>query len=213
MTQTPSPSSSSLDIGEAFRAGWRGFTANIGPLIVVALIVWVVTGAVNWLSTDTTGIIRFLASVVSFFLGQLIAIVWISLALAIIDGRPISGESLLPDGSTLISYIIASLVFSVMFAVGLVLLIIPGIIVAVVFGLYGWALVDKGLDPIGSLRESSRLTAGRRGQLFLFVLLAIGLNILGLLALIVGVLITSAVTLIAAGHVYRQLDGSLQPAA
>ena len=213
MTQTPSPSSSSLDIGEAFRAGWRGFTANIGPLIVVALIVWVVTGAVNWLSTDTTGIIRFLASVVSFFLGQLIAIVWISLALAIIDGRPISGESLLPDGSTLISYIIASLVFSVMFAVGLVLLVIPGIIVAVVFGLYGWALVDKGLDPIGSLRESSRLTAGRRGQLFLFVLLAIGLNILGLLALIVGVLITSAVTLIAAGHVYRQLDGSLQPAA
>lgn len=209
MTQTPSPS---LDIGEAFRAGWRGFTANIGPLIVVALVVWVVTGAVNWLSTDTTGFIRFLASVVSFFLGQLVAIVWISLALAIIDGRPVSGESLLPDGSTLISYIIASLIFSVMFAVGLVLLIIPGIIVAVVFGLYGWALVDKGLDPIGSLRESSRLTAGRRGQLFLFVLLAIGLNILGLLALIVGVLITSAVTLIAAGHVYRQLDGSLQPA-
>ena len=207
------PPSSSLDLGEAFRAGWRGFTANIGPLIVVALVVWVVTGAVNWLSTDTTGIIRFLASVVSFFLGQLVAIVWIALALAIIDGRPISGESLLPDGSTLISYIIASLIFSVMFVFGLVLLIIPGIIVAVVFGLYGWALVDKGLDPMASLRESSRLTAGHRGQLFLFVLLAIGLNILGLLALIVGVLITSAVTLIAAGHVYRQLDGSLQPAA
>lgn len=208
MTQTPSPS---LDIGAAFRAGWRGFTANIGPLIVVALVVWIVTGAVNWLSTDTTGIIRFLASVLSFFLGQLVAIVWISLALAIIDGRPISGESLLPDGSTLISYVIASLVFSVMLFVGLVLLIIPGLIVAVVFGVYGWALVDKGLDPIGSLRESSRLTAGRRGQLFVFLLAAIGLNILGLLALVVGVLITSAVTLIAAGHVYRQLDGSLQP--
>lgn len=208
MTQTPSPS---LDIGAAFRAGWRGFTANIGPLIVVALVVWVVTGAVNWLSTDTSGIVRFLASVLSFFLGQLVAIVWISLALAIIDGRPISGESLLPDGSTLISYVIASLVFSVMLFVGLVLLIIPGLIVAVVFGVYGWALVDKGLDPIGSLRESSRLTAGRRGQLFVFILAAIGLNILGLLALVVGVLITSAVTLIAAGHVYRQLDGSLQP--
>jgi uncharacterized membrane protein len=207
------PPSSSLDLGEAFRAGWRGFTANIGPLIVVALVVWVVTGAVNWLSTDTTGIIRFLASVVSFFLGQLVAIVWIALALAIIDGRPISGESLLPDGSTLISYIIASLIFSVMFVFGLVLLVIPGIIVAVVFGLYGWALVDKGVEPMASLRECCRLTAGHRGQRCVFVLLAIGLNILGLLALIVGVLITSAVTLIAAGHVYRQLDGSLQPAA
>lgn len=209
MTQTPS---SSLDIGGAFRAGWRGFTANIGPLIIVALIVWVITGAVNWLSTDTTGVIQFLATVVSFFLGQLVAIVWILLALAIIDGRPISGESLLPDGSMLISYIIASLIFSVMFAVGLLLLVIPGLIIAVIFGLYGWALVDKDLDPIGSLRESSRLTQGHRGQLFLFVLAAIAFNILGLLALVIGVLITSAVTLIAAGHVYRQLDGSLQPA-
>ena len=209
MTQTPS---SSLDIGAAFRAGWRGFTANIVPLIFVALIVWVVTGAVNWLANDTTGVIRFLASVVSFFLAQLVAIVWISLALAIIDGRPISGESLLPDGSTLISYIIASLVFSVMVAVGLVLLVIPGLIVAVIFGLYGWALVDKRLDPIESLRESSRLTRGHRWQLFAFALAAIFINILGLFALIIGVLITSAVTLIAAGHVYRQLDGSLRPA-
>lgn len=111
-----------------------------------------------------------------------------------------------------ISYVIASLIFSVMLAVGLVLLIIPGLIVAVVFGLYGWALVDKHLDPIESLRESSRLTAGHRGRLFLFLLAAIGLNILGLFALIIGVLVTSAVTLIAAGHIYRQLDGSLQPA-
>jgi cell division protein FtsL len=32
------------------------------------------------------------------------------------------------------------------------------------------------------------------------------------LLLVVGVLVTSAVTLIAGAHVYRQLDGSLQPA-
>jgi len=209
MTQTPSPT---IDIGGAFRAGWQGFVANIGPMIVVAIIIWVVTAAVNWLATDTTGIIRFLASLVAFFLGQLVAIVWISLALAIIDGRPINSDTLLPDGTTLIYYIIASFLFSVMVFVGLLLLIIPGLILAVIFGLYGWALVDKGLDPIASLRESSRLTAGNRGRLFLFVVAVIGLNILGLLALIIGVLITSAVSLIAAGHVYRQLDGTLPDA-
>jgi uncharacterized membrane protein len=47
---------------------------------------------------------------------------------------------------------------------------------------------------------------------FLFILAAIGLNLVGLVLLIVGVLVASAVTLIAAGHAYRQLDGSLQPA-
>lgn len=210
MTQSPPPS---LDIAEAFRAGWRGFVANIVPLIVVALVVWVVTGAVNLWANQTAGLAQFLWGLVSFFLGQIVAIAWIALALAIIDGREITTDTLLPRGGTLISYIIASLLFSLMVGIGLVLLVIPGIIVAVVFGLYGWALVDKGLDPIEALRQSSRITSGNRWQLFAFVVAAIALNIVGVLLLVIGVLVTSAVTLIAAAHVYRQLDGSLQPAA
>lgn len=90
MTSTPSQS---LDIGEAFRAGWRGFVANIGPLIVVALVVWVVTAVANWLATDTTGVFRFIMGWVSFFVGQLIAVVWISLGLAIVDGREITTDT------------------------------------------------------------------------------------------------------------------------
>lgn len=209
VTQTPSPT---LDIGEAFRAGWRGFIANIVPLIVVALIVWVVTGLVNVWANNTGGVAGFFWSVVGFFVGQVVGIVWISLALAIIDGREITADTLLPSGGTLLSYIIASLLFSVMFGIGLVLLVIPGLIVAVIFGLYGWAVVDKSLDPLEALRHSSRITSGNRWQLFAFILVAIVLNIIGLLLLIIGVLVTSAVTLIAAAHVYRQLDGTLQPA-
>lgn len=209
MTQTPPQS---LDIGEAFRAGWRGFVANILPLIVVALVVWVVTGAVNLWANQATGVVRVVLTVLSFFVAQLVAIVWIALALAIVDGREITADALVPSGATLISYIIASLLFSLMFGFGLVLLVVPGIIVAVIFGLYGWALVDKALDPIEALGHSSRITAGQRWQVFAFVVLAILLNIVGVLLLVVGVLVTSAVTLIAAAHVYRQLDGSLQPA-
>jgi hypothetical protein len=132
VAQTPSQS---LDIGEAFRAGWRGFVANIGPLIVVALIVWVVTAVANWLATDTTGVFRFIMGWVSFFVGQLIAVVWISLGLAIIDGREITTDTLLPSGGTFVSYVIASFLFSLMLGVGLILLVIPGLLVAVVFGL------------------------------------------------------------------------------
>jgi uncharacterized membrane protein len=205
------PASASLDISAAFRAGWRGFVDNILPLIVVALVVWVVTGTINLWANQTAGVVQGVLGLVSFFVGQLVAIAWISVVLAIIDGREITAGTLLPSGATLISYIVASLLFSLMFGIGLVLLVIPGIIVAVVFGLYGWALVDKGLDPIEALRHSSRITQGHRWQLFVFLLLAVLLNIVGVLLLVVGVLVTSAVTLIAAGHVYRQLDGSLRP--
>ena len=209
MTQPPSHP---LDIGEAFRAGWRGFVANIGPLILVALVVWVVTGALNVWGRQTTGVVQVLLGLASFFVAQVVAIVWIALALNIIDRREITSDTLLPSGSTLLFYIVASFLFSVMVAIGLVLLVIPGLIIAVMFGLYGWALVDKGLDPIEALRHSSRITQGHRWQLVGFFLAALALNILGVVLLVVGVLVTSAVTLIAAGHVYRQLDGSLQPA-
>lgn len=209
MTQ---PASSTLDIGDAFRAGWRGFIANIVPLIVVALIVWVVSGLVNLWANQTAGLVQFLWQVLAFFVSQVVSIVWIALALAIIDGRDISADSLLPSGGVLLSYIIASFLFTLMLAVGLVLLIVPGLIVAVVFGLYGWAVVDKSLDPMEALRHSSRITQGNRWQLFGFILVAIALNIVGVLLLIIGVLVTSAITLIAAAHVYRQLDGTLEPA-
>jgi uncharacterized membrane protein len=205
------PTPRTLDISEAFRAGWRGFLANILPLVVVGLLVWTVTGSLNFWAERTAGVVQFLLGLLAFFVGQVVAIIWISLALAVVDGQPITTDRLLPSGATLISYIIASLLFSLMLGIGLVLLIIPGIIVALVFGLFGWAVVDKALDPIEALRHSSRITSGHRWQLLGFLLLAILLNIGGVLLLIVGVLVTSAVTLIAAGHIYRQLDGSLQP--
>lgn len=209
MTQTPSPS---LDIGEAFRAGWRGFVANIGPMIIVAIVVWAVTAIVQFWANQTTGFAQFVLRLVAFFVGQLVAIVWIKLALSILDGREITSDALLPSGATLVSYIVASFLFAVMLTIGLVLLVVPGIIVAVVFGLYGWALVDKGLDPIEALSHSSRITRGHRWEVLAFALLAILLNIVGVLVLVIGVLVTSAVTLIAIAHAYRQLDGSLQPA-
>lgn len=210
MSQTPPRT---LDIGEAFRAGWRGFVANIIPLIVVALIVWAVTGIVNTWATSTGGFAEFFWRVVAFFVTQIVSIVWISLALAVVDGREISADTLLPDAPKLLAYIIASLIFSVMFGIGLVLLVVPGIIVAIVFGLYGYAVIDKGLDPIAALTHSRDITRGNRWEIFVFGLAAILLNVLGVLLLVVGVLVTSAVTLIAAAHVYRQLDGSLQRVA
>ena len=93
-------------------------------------------------------------------------------------------------------------------AIGLVLLIVPGIIFAVIFGFYGWGLVDGVVDDgVSALRHSAEITRGHRWQLFGFAIVLILFNLLGLLALVVGVLITSAVSILALAHVYRQLAG------
>ena len=88
--------------------------------------------------------------------------------------------------------------------VGTLLLIVPGIIFGLMFMFYGYVMIEKGLGPIDALKESKRLTDGVRWKLFLFSLLVIGLNLLGVLALLIGVLVTMTITFIALAHLYRQ---------
>lgn len=91
---------------------------------------------------------------------------------------------------------------------GLILLVVPGIILGMVLYFTLFPVIDRGLGPLQALSESARITKGHRWQLFLFSLAFLGLNILGLLALVVGLLVTIPVSWLAMAHVYRTLEHS-----
>jgi len=55
--------------------------------------------------------------------------------------------------------------------------------------------------------ESNRITRGHKWQLFGFVLLLLLINLLGLLALVVGILVSIPVSTLAFVHAYRVLGG------
>jgi len=61
-------------------------------------------------------------------------------------------------------------------------------------------------SPMEALRESRRLTKGHRKSLFVFGLLCLGANILGALALGIGLFVTIPTTVIATAHVLRRLQ-------
>lgn len=90
--------------------------------------------------------------------------------------------------------------------VGLILLIVPGVILALGLLFSSYLIVDKGKGPIEAIKESWRITKGHKWQLFLFVLAVAGLNVIGFLLLLVGLLITVPVTMLAMVHAYRTLE-------
>jgi uncharacterized membrane protein len=197
-----------FEIGDAIRAGWRGLWPNLLPMALFALVVWLVNGLLQYFQDETSGVVRFLLSVIGFIITQLIAIGWIKIALDIIDGRPVRADAVRDRFRLVVPYLVAAVLYSLMVAIGLVLLIVPGIIVAIVFAFYGFHIVDTGsFDPIGALRRSAEITRGHRLQLFLLGLVLLGLNLLGVLLLVVGVLFTSAISLLAVAYVYRRLAG------
>ncbi|HEX6195744.1 MAG TPA: hypothetical protein VFZ37_07530 [Jiangellaceae bacterium] len=200
------PTGRRFEIGEALGAGWRLFWPNILPMALFALIVWAVNGLLQLLRDDAGWFVSFLLGLTGFIVGQLVAIGWIKLALDITDGRPVSAEAVLDRFRLVVPYLIAAVLFGLMVGIGLVLLIVPGVIAFIVFAFYGFHIVDTGeQNPFEALRRSAELTRGHRWQLFLFGLVLIGINILGLLVLLVGVLISSGISLLAVAYVYRRL--------
>jgi len=83
-----------------------------------------------------------------------------------------------------------------MVAFGLVLLIIPGIYLALKYQFYGYLIVDKGMGPIKALKESGRITDGAKKDLLIFWLVLF--CSIAVIALVLGIFIALPVGLLMA---------------
>jgi len=95
--------------------------------------------------------------------------------------------------------------FAIVF--GFIALIIPGIILTLMFMFTFFIIVDnKGeIGAVEAMKESARLTKGYRWQLFLLGILLFFVNILGFLALIIGLLVSGPVTFLTMAYAYEHL--------
>lgn len=90
-----------------------------------------------------------------------------------------------------------------------ILVAITGIVLLIYLGVklqfYSYLIVDKNYGPLASLKKSSQITKGVVGKLILLSLAIIGINILGFLALVVGLFLTVPTGMAAVVYVYRKL--------
>ncbi len=77
---------------------------------------------------------------------------------------------------------------------------------AIKYCFYTYRIADAHDSALHSLGHSAELTKGVKFQLLLFGLTLAGVNVLGALALIVGLLFTIPTTMLAAAYIYRYLS-------
>jgi uncharacterized membrane protein len=197
-----------VDIGSAISFGWNRFLANVGPLLLAALAVLAVQIVFSIIQLSVDGWFAYwLVQVASTVVSIIIAMGWIRIGLSIVDGRRADVADLFVVDDRFWSYVGASIVFGICFTVGLLLFIIPGVIIALIWFFYGYNIVDKGDSMMEAFARSSELTRGHKWELFVFMVVLVLLNIVGVLLLFVGVLVTAAISLIAVAYVYRRLCG------
>jgi len=90
-------------------------------------------------------------------------------------------------------YLGAGILFGLMVLLGSILLIIPGIYLALRFQFFGELILDKDMGIMDSLSGSWKLTKGFAFDLFVLALVSFVVTILGVLALLVGVLVAAPV--------------------
>jgi len=197
-----------IQIGEAFSYGWRRLMDNAGPWLLATVLMMIAGGLLGWLSrltANTPG--GFIFGLASFVVMNAIAFVLILMAVDAVAGRDVAIPDLRNRVNLVVTYLVATFLFGLGVAFGLVLLIVPGIIFAVAYYFYGFAIADEARDPITALKQSADLTRGRRWRLFEAGVVAFLVNLLGLMAFGVGILLSYPITVIAGAHIFRQLQG------
>lgn len=91
-------------------------------------------------------------------------------------------------------------------SLGLLLLIVPGVYLAIRWMFADILVVEKGLRPMEALKASSELTEGVRWKLFLYTLVALVLVLVGTLVFGIGAIVAAIVCQFAVIAMYRQLE-------
>jgi uncharacterized membrane protein len=200
--------SESFSVPEALRFGWDSFKRNIAPSIALAFTSIAVMFVLNGLTqaVQRHGTLSLGLTLITQVAQVFFAFFWLRLALTVYDGREVHARDLLPDGASFLNYLAVSLLYGILVTAGLVLLVVPGLYLAVRYGLATFLVADgRTTDVLGAFRQSSELTRGRRWHLFGLGVVLVAVNFAGAILFGVGLLVTIPVTAFASALVYRRL--------
>ena len=192
-----------LSVKECLSFGWKTFKARpwffVGTFAFYAAIQIVL----SYLQKILPGFVSFLLSMISSTL-LYIGLITIYLKAYADPKSPQFSDFWRPE--LFWRYLAASLLLAVIVIVGLILLIVPGVFLALAFAFTGYLVVDKGMNPVAALKESARITKGSRLKLLLLGVILVILTILGALPLFLGLLVIGPVSMLAGIHAYRVLE-------
>jgi len=189
---------------EAVRYGWQKATDApkiLLPIAAVGAVLALIQSGFN----RAGGSFSLLAFAVHI-LQWAVTLAFLRVALELHDGKPVDAWNLRHLLAGFLPFLLTHVLYGLLVAAGMLLLIVPGILFAARFGFATWLVVDQKRDPIAALHESWRLTAGRTWLLVKLGLLLLAVNLLGAMALGIGLLLTIPISFMAVAYAFRRLQ-------
>jgi hypothetical protein len=194
---------------ESLKFGWETAKKNIKffiPILVVIAFINIVASSIDNSFPEDATVPRFLFTMIMWVVGAIVSVGLIRTALAFVDSHKPNYNLFYPKVQTILYFVASSILYGLAVGVGLILLVIPGIYLALRLQFFSYLIIEKGSGPIEALKQSWRITDGFTWKLFVFGLIVTGINILGALVFLVGLVWTVPMTQIATAYIYRRLS-------
>lgn len=201
-----------FEMGQYFGRGWEIFKANALPFVGFTFLVVVVSVAISFilpypLGSGDPNAGQLGGNIVGNILSALLGAGFYLVALQIARRRPTTFSDFFGGFSRAMPILLLYFVSSIFIVLGFILLIIPGIYLAVSYILSIPLLLDKSVD-FWSAMENSRKLVGKRWFAFFGFLLLLGLlNIVGAVPLGLGLLVTIPFSICSIVAAYEDIVG------
>ena len=196
-----------ITIKQTLSFAWGRFKDNASFLVFLTLSMIVVSSAIERLGGQPTEAFVFL---LSLFFSFFASFSLIKVGLATVRGKKASWNDVFSDIDWKLFglFAVSSILFTIAYVLGLILLIIPGIIIMVRGAFYGFALVDEKIGPVHAIKRSFSITKGNFWRILGLAIVLFLINVLGALLFFVGLLITIPLCLISMAYVYDKLKSA-----
>ena len=210
------PGSEPLVVGDCVKRGFELTKRHFGILLLVALaylgvrfgftLILILMDATSTLGRTYQNGGSPLSMVISLILSVFLGLGLTRVGLNLISGKEVKVGQLFGESRKLLRALGAQILLTLMIALGCLLLIVPGIYLALRFGFCVTAIVDRDLGVIDSFKYSSSITANNR-MLLLGLLLLCGLiGVAGLMACGVGLIFAAPMAWLTYLVAYRWLQ-------
>jgi uncharacterized membrane protein len=209
MGKTTKSTAKGLFIGNAIRESWKIFKEDWISIYVVFLLPWVLTAVYTFAQSSLniemgTGAYWVLYSAYIIF-SFLISMGVTNAFLSITRGKKITMETFTAMLPRTFNYLASQFLMVLIIMGGFLLLIVPGVMFSLKYMFTPYLVIDKNMGPIEALKASAKLTDGIKWDLVGFVAATITLMYAGVLALLVGLLVSVPVATISYVVLYNML--------
>ncbi len=192
-------STCSVNVQSYVLQGWEMFRENIGEFTGFTLIIFAVSAVCSVFYSVSP--LVFSAIGAALYAGYSIA------AFRLLSGQPIQFNDFFRGFNYFLPLFLASLATSIAVGIGLVLLLVPGLYLAIGYMFTTFLVIDYRMEFWQAMETSRKIITRNWFAFFGFALVLLALNVLGALALGVGLLVTIPVTSCAAAIAYKEIVG------